>query len=154
MSRVSPPDETEEEDAYYREVGRRLREIRERQGLSMHAVQAKSGGRWKQPVIGSYERYGQRDAEDRQTGRIPSLWRLVGLSRFYGVPLDALIPGLEGSDVPLGEVLVVLHRAGEVKAASDALGRDCDALRAAIEAAVQHGSVHDGEAVKAGDGDE
>ena len=113
MSRGSPPDETEEEDAYYREVGRRLREIRERQGLSMHAVQAKSGGRWKQPVIGSYERYGQRDAEDRQTGRIPSLWRLVGLSRFYGVPLDALIPGLEGSDVPLGEVLVVQRRAGQ-----------------------------------------
>jgi len=37
-------------------LGARLREVHARQGLSLHAVEAQSGGRWKAVVVGSYER--------------------------------------------------------------------------------------------------
>jgi transcriptional regulator with XRE-family HTH domain len=41
---------------YPQSLGHRLRAIRVQQGLSLHGVEKKSGGRWKGVVIGSYER--------------------------------------------------------------------------------------------------
>ena len=43
-------------DDYALSLGGRLRAIRQQQGLSLHAVEEKSGGRWKAVVVGSYER--------------------------------------------------------------------------------------------------
>lgn len=41
---------------YAQALGARLRHIRVQQGLSLQGVEAKSGGRWKAVVVGSYER--------------------------------------------------------------------------------------------------
>jgi transcriptional regulator with XRE-family HTH domain len=70
---------------YATELGHRLREIRQQQGLSLHGVQAKSGDRWKAVVIGSYER-GDRSI---------TAHRLAELADFYGVPMARLLPGAE-----------------------------------------------------------
>ena len=70
---------------YAAELGHRLREIRQQQGLSLHGVQTKSGDRWKAVVIGSYER-GDRSI---------TAHRLAELADFYGVPMARLLPGDE-----------------------------------------------------------
>jgi transcriptional regulator with XRE-family HTH domain len=70
---------------YAHAVGQRLRAIRTQQGLSLHAVERKSGGRWKAVVIGSYER----------GNRAVTVPRLAELAAFYGVPVSELLP--EGS---------------------------------------------------------
>src|ERR1700729_1543076 len=76
---------------YATELGHRLREIRQQQGLSLHGVQAKSGDRWKAVVIGSYER-GDRSI---------TAHRLAELADFYGVPMARLLPGTDsGQDAP------------------------------------------------------
>ena len=41
---------------YAKALGAKLRAIRQQQGLSLHGVEQKSGGRWKAVVVGSYER--------------------------------------------------------------------------------------------------
>ena len=41
---------------YAKALGGKLRAIRQQQGLSLHGVEQKSGGRWKAVVVGSYER--------------------------------------------------------------------------------------------------
>ena len=71
-----PPSE------YALSVGQRLRAIRIQQGLSLHAVERKSGGRWKAVVIGSYER----------GNRAVTVPRLAELAEFYGVPVSELLP--------------------------------------------------------------
>lgn len=68
--------------AFGREVGDRLRDIRRRQGRSLHAVQAASGGEFKASVLGAYER----------SERIISVLRLQRLAILYGVPVDQLLP--------------------------------------------------------------
>jgi transcriptional regulator with XRE-family HTH domain len=65
--------------AYTHEVGGRLRAIRKQQRLSLQAVEARSEGRFKAVVVGSYE----RGAE---------------LADFYGVPITELLP--QGSVAP------------------------------------------------------
>ncbi|HEX3908326.1 MAG TPA: transcriptional regulator [Mycobacteriales bacterium] len=76
---------------YATELGHRLREIRQQQGLSLHGVQAKSGDRWKAVVIGSYER-GDRSI---------TAHRLAELADFYGVPMARLLPGTDSEqDAP------------------------------------------------------
>jgi len=62
-------------------LGALLRSIRHQQGLSLAAVEAKSGGRWKAVVIGAYER----------GDRTITIARLQDLARFYGVPLADLL---------------------------------------------------------------
>jgi len=37
-------------------LGARLRDVRQREGLSLQRVEQRSGGRWKAVVVGSYER--------------------------------------------------------------------------------------------------
>jgi transcriptional regulator with XRE-family HTH domain len=84
---------------YATELGHRLREIRQQQGLSLHGVQAKSGDRWKAVVIGSYER-GDRSI---------TAHRLAELASFYGVPLARLLPGAESEqdDPPVRRRLMI-----------------------------------------------
>src|ERR1700724_1956652 len=68
--------------SYARQVGERLRNIRRQQGLSLQAVEATSDREFKASVLGAYER-GER---------IISVLRLQRLARFYGVPVDQLLP--------------------------------------------------------------
>ncbi|HEX9547069.1 MAG TPA: helix-turn-helix domain-containing protein [Acidimicrobiales bacterium] len=67
---------------YAAQVGDRLRKIRRQQGLSLQAVEAASDREFKASVLGAYER-GER---------IISVLRLQRLARFYGVPVDQLLP--------------------------------------------------------------
>ncbi len=67
---------------YSARVGRRLRSIRKQKALSMHDVEAASGGEFRASVIGAYER-GERAIS------VPRLNRLAAL---YGVPVDQLLP--------------------------------------------------------------
>ena len=72
---------------YAKALGARLRAIRAQQGLSLHGVEERSGGRWKAVVVGSYER----------GDRAVSVQRLAELANFYGVPVGELLPD---SDAP------------------------------------------------------
>ncbi|HEX2236121.1 MAG TPA: transcriptional regulator [Actinomycetota bacterium] len=70
---------------YGKELGRRLRAIRQQKGMSLHEVQESSSGRWKAAVVGAYER-GDRNV---------TVARLAELASFYGVPLAEILPGDE-----------------------------------------------------------
>lgn len=67
-------------------VGARLRAIRGQQRLSLQEVEARSSEEFKASVLGAYER-GERAI---------SVARLQRLARFYGVPVDRLLPGDDG----------------------------------------------------------
>ena len=67
-------------------VGARLRAIRAQQRLSLQEVEARSAEEFKASVLGAYER-GERAI---------SVARLQRLARFYGVPVDQLLPGDDG----------------------------------------------------------
>jgi len=67
---------------FARQLGARLRAIRQQQNLSLNAVQELSGGRWKAVVVGSYER----------GDRALTVVRLAELASFYDVPLSQIIP--------------------------------------------------------------
>lgn len=89
---------------YSRELGARLRAIRAQQGLSLHAVEARSAGRWKAVVVGSYER----------GDRAVTVAKLVELAAFYAVPVDQLLPrGSDGAAEPVeakaGHVVIDLR---------------------------------------------
>jgi transcriptional regulator with XRE-family HTH domain len=75
---------------YPQSLGHRLRAIRVQQGLSLHGVEKKSGGRWKGVVIGSYER----------GSRAVTVQRLAELADFYGVPVAELLPEGSGATSP------------------------------------------------------
>jgi predicted transcriptional regulator len=62
---------------YAKALGSKLRGIRQQQGLSLHGVEQKSGGRWKAVVVGSYER----------GDRAVTVQKLAELADFYGVPV-------------------------------------------------------------------
>lgn len=70
------------ETDYQQQLGRRLRQIRSQQGLTLQEVEDKSGGEWKAVVVGSYER----------GDRAVSVAKLARLARFYGVPVAELLP--------------------------------------------------------------
>ncbi|HVE64673.1 MAG TPA: transcriptional regulator [Mycobacteriales bacterium] len=67
---------------YAKVLGARLRAIRTQQGMSLHGVEEKSGGRWKAVVVGSYER----------GDRAVTVQRLAELAEFYSVPIHELLP--------------------------------------------------------------
>src|SRR3954468_9157419 len=75
--------EPEGEPEYARQLGARLRGIREQRGWSLHDVQVASGGRYSGSAVGTYER-GERSISVR---------RLAELAELYGVPLDQVLPG-------------------------------------------------------------
>ena len=70
-------------DEYEKEVGSRLRAIRNQLGLTLRDVEDRSDGKWKAVVVGSYER----------ADRSVSLPRLKDLAAFYGVDVAELLPG-------------------------------------------------------------
>ena len=74
--------EGEFEPQYSRELGTRLRAIREQRGWSLHDVQEASNGRFSGSAVGTYER-GERSISVR---------RLSELAALYGVPVDQLLP--------------------------------------------------------------
>ncbi len=76
---VSPHED--EDTAFALAVGRRLRAIRQAQGMSLVDVEERSGGRWSSSAIGAYER-GFRNL---------SLPRLNALAEFYRVPVSVLL---------------------------------------------------------------
>jgi transcriptional regulator with XRE-family HTH domain len=73
--------EREEDLLFVRTVGRRLRAIRQAQGLSLADVEHRSDGRWSSSAVGAYER-GFRNL---------SLPRLRALAEFYRVPVAVLL---------------------------------------------------------------
>lgn len=81
-----------DENRFGRELGDRLRNIRNQKGMSLRDVEQASGGRWKAAVVGAYER-GDRNVT------VP---RLYELAEFYGVPLSEILPdtGRVGPGVP------------------------------------------------------
>ncbi len=91
---------------YARELGVRLRAIRQQQGLSLPGVEQKSDGRWKAVVVGSYER----------GNRAVTVLKLAELAQFYGVPLAELLPsGGSATSEPMPAVMLDLKRLGEVE---------------------------------------
>lgn len=70
-----------EERAYTDAVGRRLRAIRQAQGLSLAEVEIRSQGRWSASAVGAYER----------GFRTLSLPRLKALADYYRVPVAVLL---------------------------------------------------------------
>ena len=126
----------DEEAELYREIGRRLRAARNATGLSLADVERKSSGNWKGVRIGSYER-GQRSI---------GVGTLRELADWYGVPVTALIPGAEGPDVQIGDILGVLHLATDLQNTVTELRRYCDGMTAAIEPeGLRNGSTQDRE---------
>ena len=67
---------------YEVEVGRRLRSVRTRLGMSLASVETRSGGQWSAAAIGAYER----------GSRAVTAGRLAALAAFYQVPLTDLLP--------------------------------------------------------------
>ncbi len=70
---------------YQRRLGRRLRDIRHQQGMTLQEVEDASAGRWKAVVIGAYER----------GDRAISAAKLADLAAFYGVSVAELLPQQE-----------------------------------------------------------
>src|SRR5438132_12590011 len=64
-----------------RAIGRRLREVRRRRGLTLQAVEQASAEEFKGSVLGAYER----------GDRILTVPRLQRLALFYGVKVDELL---------------------------------------------------------------
>jgi transcriptional regulator with XRE-family HTH domain len=73
--------------AYRRQLGQRIRQIRQQRGLSLHEVEDRTGEEFKSSVLGAYER-GERSL---------SVGRLMRLAAFYEVPVDQMLPGSSGS---------------------------------------------------------
>jgi len=71
-------------------MGEQLRDIRRRQGLSLRAVEERSGREFKVSVLGAYE---------RGTRTIPVL-RLQLLAYLYCVPVGQLLPDLDSGPDP------------------------------------------------------
>ena len=67
---------------YARQLGARLRAIREQRGWSLRDVQLASRGRFTGSAVGTYER-GERGV---------SVQRLSDLARLYGVPVARVLP--------------------------------------------------------------
>ncbi len=92
---------------YAKALGAKLRGIRQQQGLSLHGVEQKSGGRWKAVVVGSYER----------GDRAVTVQKLAELADFYGVPVQELLPGggaKGASDAP-PRIVLDLERLGNLE---------------------------------------
>ena len=93
---------------YAKALGGKLRAIRQQQGLSLHGVEQKSGGRWKAVVVGSYER----------GDRAVTVQKLAELADFYGVPVAELLPEgrvASGSE-PATKIVINLERLQQLPA--------------------------------------
>ena len=70
------------DEPYALALGERLRGVRQQQDLSLHDVEARSGGHLKASVLGAYER-GERAV---------SITRLHAMAQFFRVPVAELLP--------------------------------------------------------------
>ena len=70
------------EESYARQLGERMRAIRQQKGLSLNEVEQSTNQEFKASVMGAYER-GER---------IISVPRLERLARFYNVTIDQMLP--------------------------------------------------------------
>lgn len=86
----APPGADDRDDPFTRQVGQRLRAVRQAQGLSLAEVEDRSEGRWSASAIGAYER----------GFRTLSLPRLKALADFYRVPVGVMLG--EPSPLPSG----------------------------------------------------
>jgi transcriptional regulator with XRE-family HTH domain len=103
----------DEQAAYAKALGARLRAIRTQQGLSLHGVEEKSRGKWKAVVVGSYER----------GDRAVTVQRLAELAEFYGVPVAELLPDgplPSGAAEPAPRLVIDLERLQQVPASQGA----------------------------------
>ena len=94
---------------YAKALGARLRAIRTQQGMSLQGVEAKSQGRWKAVVVGSYER----------GDRAVTVQRLAELADFYGVPVAELLPdgpAPQAASEPAPRLIIDLERLTSVPA--------------------------------------
>lgn len=74
------------DDDYSRRLGARIRLIRRQKRLSLQDVESRSDSEFKASVLGAYER-GERAV---------SVPRLHRLAEFYDVPVDQLLPVVDG----------------------------------------------------------
>jgi transcriptional regulator with XRE-family HTH domain len=81
-----------------RAAGEVLRRARRAEGLTLHGVWSRSGGRFKPSALGGYER-GERSI---------SLERFVALAEIYGVPADKLLAEVMEHLSPSGRAPVVI----------------------------------------------
>ena len=93
---------------YAKALGSKLRAIRQQQGLSLHGVEQKSGGRWKAVVVGSYER----------GDRAVTVQKLAELADFYGVPVAELLPEgrVPSGSEPATKIVINLERLQQLPA--------------------------------------
>jgi transcriptional regulator with XRE-family HTH domain len=93
---------------YAKALGSKLRAIRQQQGLSLHGVEQKSGGRWKAVVVGSYER----------GDRAVTVQKLAELADFYGVPVAELLPEgrIPSGAEPATKIVINLERLQQLPA--------------------------------------
>ena len=93
---------------YAKALGGKLRGIRQQQGLSLHGVEQKSGGRWKAVVVGSYER----------GDRAVTVQKLAELADFYGVPVMELLPEgrVPSGTEPATKIVINLERLQQLPA--------------------------------------
>src|SRR5437660_11246796 len=91
---------------YAQAVGERLRNVRFQKALSLHDVELTSQEEFKASVLGAYER-GERSI---------SVPRLQRLARFYGVPVDQLLPR-DAEDEAAGATAGPLGSSGKVRIA-------------------------------------
>jgi transcriptional regulator with XRE-family HTH domain len=93
---------------YAKALGAKLRGIRQQQGLSLHGIEQKSGGRWKAVVVGSYER----------GDRAVTVQKLAELADFYGVPVAELLPEgrVPSTAEPATKIVINLERLGQLPA--------------------------------------
>lgn len=82
MREGRPVDAPSDDPGHARLLGERLRHVRLQQGLSLHDVEARSGGDLKASVVGAYER-GERTI---------SITRLHRLAAFFRIPVSELLP--------------------------------------------------------------
>src|SRR6201991_3238329 len=93
---------------YAKALGSKLRGIRQQQGLSLHGVEQKSGGRWKAVVVGSYER----------GDRAVTVQKLAELADFYSVPVAWMLPEgrIPSCSEPPAKIVITLERLQQLPA--------------------------------------
>lgn len=93
---------------YAKALGAKLRAIRQQQGISLQGVEARSDGKWKAVVVGSYER----------GDRAVTVQRLAELADFYSIPVSELLPDTAPPTAtePPPRLVLDLERLGQVPA--------------------------------------
>lgn len=115
---------TPEAMAHSGEIGARIRETRERQGLSLQQLSDRSGGRLKPGALSGYER------GDRQI----AVGKLVEIAELLDVPVADLWPAVQGERF-LSEVTRAAAAFDFAVAKAREAGLGEDAIRRAVQAA-------------------